>query len=552
MLGYSKDELLLMNPLELTTEFHSRPLDQIGTELRQYGTAVFETEQRTKDGRTIPVEINAHVVEIGGKKIVVSIIRDITERKKYLDEVVRARDEWEKTFDAVPDLIAIIDEHHRIRRVNRSMAAAVGLLPEQAVGRHCYELVHHTTTPLAICPHSQLLLDGKSHAMDIHEDNLQGDFQLSVSPLSGPDGQVIGSIHILHDITRRKQDEEALRSLSRELQIIIDNAPAMIWYKDTKNTFVRVNPAGAAAFGRPVEEIVGKNARDLFPDLADQYYRDDLDVIQSGKPKLGIIEQMTSSRGGTIWVESDKVPILDEKGAVTGILVFVVDITERKVTQDALFLANKKLGLMASITRHDILNQIMALNAYIELCREEPSLPPDVAGHIRKMAKISSSIERHIAFTRDYQTIGVNAPVWQDVGGCVFRATTQLPMRNVRVTSDLHEVKVLADPLFEKIFYNLIDNALRYGGDRLTSIQISSDETPQSLTLVVEDNGNGIAPEDRVHLFTKGFGKNTGLGLFLSREILSITNMEIRETGTYGKGARFEIIVPKGSYRMTA
>jgi len=68
----------------------------------------------------------------------------------------------------------------------------------------------------------------------------------------------------------------------------------------------------------------------------------------------------------------------------------------------------------------------------------------------------------------------------------------------------------------------------------------------------VEDNGNGIAPEDRVHLFTKGFGKNTGLGLFLSREILSITNMEIRETGTYGKGARFEIIVPKGSYRMTA
>jgi PAS domain S-box-containing protein len=427
MLQYTKEELLQMRPLDLVAGSHSLPLSSIGNEILTKGFVIFETEHRRKDGSTVPVEVNAHVVTIHGVKLVVSVIRDLT---------------------------------------------------------------------------------------------------------------------------RRKRDETALRALSTELQTIIDNAPGMLWYKDTKNNFLRVNPAGARAFGMPVERIVGKNAAELFPDLADRYYQDDLDVIRSKRSKLGITEQMTSARGETLWVQSDKVPIMDEHGTVTGILVFVVDITERKIAQDALSLANKKLGLMASITRHDILNQLMALNAFIELTREASS-DPAVIGNLQTMTKVSASIERHISFTRDYQTIGVQAPEWQDVGACVYRATAGLPMRNVRITTDLHDVKVLADPLFEKIFYNLIDNALRYGGGQVKQIVVSSAETPQGLTIVVEDDGEGIAPEDRAHLFTRGFGKNTGLGLFLSREILGITGMEIRETGVAGTGARFEISVPKGAYRIS-
>jgi PAS domain S-box-containing protein len=427
MLQYSKDELIPLSPLDLTTDFHSIPLDRIGELMTTKGSVIFETEHKRKDGSVVPVEVNAHIVSIQGRRMVLSIIRDLS---------------------------------------------------------------------------------------------------------------------------RRKHDEAALRSLSAEMQTIIDNAPGMIWYKDTKNNFIRVNPAGARAFGLPVDRIIGKNAGELFPDLADQYYQDDLEVIRSGKPKLGIVEQMTSASGETLWVQSDKVPIIDEKGMVTGLLVFVVDVTDRKIAQDALALANRKLGLMASITRHDILNQVMALNAYLELIREL-SPDPTVSEYIQKTSKISASIERQISFTRDYQTIGVDAPTWQDVGGCIVRSTALLPMRNIRVVSDLHEVKVLADPLFEKIFYNLIDNALRYGGDGMKQIRIASEETDRGLTIIVEDDGAGISSEDHRHLFTKGFGKNTGFGLFLTREILGITGMEIRETGAPGTGARFEIRVPKGAYRLS-
>jgi PAS domain S-box-containing protein len=343
---------------------------------------------------------------------------------------------------------------------------------------------------------------------------------------------------------------ETLRRLSTDHKMIFDNAPAMIWYKDTSNTFVRINPAGARAFGLSIEQIEGRSAAELFPEMAEKYHQDDLVVIRSGNPSLGIIEQISTARGDTLWVQTDKIPIKDEAGQVTGILAFVVDVTERKIAQDALALANKKLGLMSSITRHDILNQIMAMNAYLELSRELAT-DPEVSEYLEKMVKISASIEHHISFTRDYQTIGVNAPVWQDVGACIFRSAAALPMRKVRVTTDLHDVKVLADPLFEKIFYNLIDNALKYGGDNLKRIHITSEETGAGLTLIVEDDGAGISSEDRPHLFSKGFGKHTGLGLFLTREILGITGMEIQEIGTAGKGARFEITVPKGAFRIS-
>jgi len=124
-------------------------------------------------------------------------------------------------------------------------------------------------------------------------------------------------------------------------------------------------------------------------------------------------------------------------------------------------------------------------------------------------------------------------------------------MRDVRVDVDPKAPDIFADPLFEKVFYNLIDNALRYGGDQMKTIRVSSQETDTGLTILCEDDGVGITTEDKKRLFTRGFGKNTGLGLFLSREILSITGITITENGIPGKGARFEITVPKGMYRFT-
>jgi PAS domain S-box-containing protein len=142
---------------------------------------------------------------------------DITERQRVEEALRRGKKEWELTFDAVPDLIAILDDHHRIVRINRSMAKALGAKPQELVGRACYEVMHHSCGPLPICPHSQLLDDGQEHTAELRE--LGRDFLVSASPLRDDRGNLLGSVHVARDITDRKRAEEALRRWNEELEL---------------------------------------------------------------------------------------------------------------------------------------------------------------------------------------------------------------------------------------------------------------------------------------------------------------------------------------------
>jgi signal transduction histidine kinase len=119
------------------------------------------------------------------------------------------------------------------------------------------------------------------------------------------------------------------------------------------------------------------------------------------------------------------------------------------------------------------------------------------------------------------------------------------------LNADLNGVEVFADPMLEKVFSNLLDNSIRHG-QRVTEIRVSSKRSGEDLVVMWEDNGVGVAYQDKERIFSRGFGKNTGLGLFLVREILSLTCITIKETGTPASGARFEITVPATEYRIAA
>ena len=185
------------------------------------------------------------------------------------------------------------------------------------------------------------------------------------------------------------------------------------------------------------------------------------------------------------------------------------------------------------------------------LAREYADDKKKILSFFDKGEKIAAAIQQQIQFTKDYQDMGATDPAWQNVSESITQAIARLPVRDIRVDIDRGDLEIYADPLAEKVFYNLIDNALRYGGEQMTTIRISSQESDNGLTIVCEDNGAGIPEVDKKALFTKGVGKNTGLGLFLSKEIFAITGITITETGEPGKGARFEITVSKGNYRFT-
>lgn len=369
----------------------------------------------------------ADLISAGARCIVFVIIAAVVsylsgrvnERER---DLVRAKEEWERTFNAVPDLIALIDREHRILRINKAMARIAGITPEQAVGMRCYEVVHRSGAPPPDCPHTLLMRDGLAHTSEVQEKIFGGDFVVTTSPLTGSDGAVIGCVHIAHEITERRRAEQAIIA------------------------------------------------------------------------------------------------------------------------------ANKKLNILSSITRHDILNKITALFAFLDLSRERVK-DPVIVDYIGKEIAIINAIRRQIEFTRYYQDIGVKRPEWQEVSPLIRGAAGQLPMEAIALTVDVGALSLYADPLLEKVFYNLMENAIRHGG-HVSAITFSASETSEGLILTCRDNGTGIEAEIKEKIFDRGFGKHTGLGLFLIREILSITGITITENGEYGKGATFEIRVPKGAYRL--
>jgi PAS domain S-box-containing protein len=354
----------------------------------------------------------------------------------------------------------------------------------------------------------------------------------------------------VRDITEQKRAEEALRKSEEKFQSLymnmIDGAALHeLTYNDQgvpeDYVIIEINPAFEKQLDISRDTVIGKTSREAYGVAEPPYLEIYARVALTGEPK--VFETYFPPLAKHFSISA----FCPHKGSFATVFE---DITERKRADEALQQANKQLNLLSSITRHDILNQLMALKGYLELSHDVIDNPTTLAEYIQKEEKAANTIEHQITFTKDYQELGAAAPAWQNVNAGINKALSGLPMRDVRVEIDPTNPELFADPLFEKVFYNLIDNALRYGSDKMKTIRVSSKESGAHLTLLCEDDGVGITAEDKKRLFTQGFGKNTGLGLFLSREILAITGITIVENGIPGNGARFEIIVPKEMWRM--
>jgi len=176
------------------------------------GTLSFGTRTRT--------HFSSEEIEL--MKAVTDLVATAMARKKAEESLVRAKEEWELTFDSVPDMIAILDNQHRIMRVNKPMARRLGLKPEECVGLPCYKYVHGLSAPPSFCPHSRTICDGSQHFDEVNEENLGGDFLVSTTPLRDKQDRMIGSVHVAHDITERKKAEARIISLNKQLSLKID------------------------------------------------------------------------------------------------------------------------------------------------------------------------------------------------------------------------------------------------------------------------------------------------------------------------------------------
>jgi len=475
---------------------------------------------------------------------------DITERKKAEEVLRESREQYKQLVENISDVIFTLDLKGTITYISPVVQRLSGYTAPEVIGQHFTRFVHHEDLPRVIEGFRRRVegVYGANEFRILTKDGSERYVRTTQTPMI-KDGVVASLHYTMTDFSERRKTEVALKESEERYRTIIDTAQEGIWALDRNFHINYINETMAGMLGYTQNEMLGRSFTEFIPEDELPHANVQMELRRAGVWETYEL-RFRHQNGDILTMLTSSSTLYGPDRTFSGSFSMFTDITERKRAEEALRQVYKKLNLLASITRHDILNQLLALDGYLELSQDSLGDPQKLSEFIKKAQQAAATIEKQITFTRDYQEMGVNAPGWQNVKAGIAQAQERLPLKDVSISVDSRDLEIFADPLFLKVFYNLFDNALRHGGEQLTSVHITSQESDTSLTIICEDDGVGIPVEDKKKLFRKGFGKHTGLGLFLSREILSITGITITENGIPGKGARFEITVPKGMYRL--
>jgi PAS domain S-box-containing protein len=371
---------------------------------------------------------------------------------------------------------------------------------------------------------------------------------------------------VMTDITERVKAEKTIRESENRLKMMIEGSSVPIFVIDKNHQVVYWNKAMSACTGINAKDVIGTtqhwkgfypSERPCLADLVvDAAYHDIMeqypDTASSSRLIDGAYEAMDffpSMGEQGKWLHFTASPVYDTNQNIIAALESIIDITDLKLAEETVKSANTKLNTLTQITRHDIINQLTILMGYVTYL--EKTLPDDdsIKKPAEKIKNAARSIQNLIIFTREYQNLGTELARWHSLDHLVRKAMAAVNDHPLKLAIDPRPVSIYADPLIERVFENLVDNAVRYGGS-VSEIRVSFDESDRKGKIIFEDNGTGVPAADKNRIFSKGAGKTPRFGLFISKEVLGYHDISIQETGEPGKGARFEIVVPMARIRM--
>ena len=426
VLGYSEEELLAMNPLDLLSDDCRRVMqDKIekaltGNQRDEFFSSA-EFEAKTKNGKSVWGLLHSKVKFKDGKPDgVLVFIQDITERKKAEIALEENKGRLQNILNAMNDGIVLIGLDGKVMDCNEAAPRQLGLTREEIMGKNITDFIvpedkQNSKVECAAKAHET----GKAltQVRALRKDSSVFFAEVSITAFYDKNKKPVAFLGVARDITERKKIEDAFRKNQEELQTILDSSQGWIFYKDCENRFVRVNKAFAEVMGLHREQLEGRSIFELYPkEQAESFWRDDKQVIASGKPKIGIIETMLSKKG-FYWVQTDKIPYYDIQGKIIGVIGFSVDITEQKEMQAKLQeytnsleklveertkqLKEKErlaaIGATAGMVGHDIRNPLQAMISDIYLLKSDLSLMPD--GKMKDSVKESfDDIEKNILY----------------------------------------------------------------------------------------------------------------------------------------------------------
>ncbi|MDD1685882.1 PAS domain S-box protein [Methanoregula sp.] len=465
-----------------------------------------------------------------------------TELQLILKSMINAFIIWESVFDEQGNYVSF-----RFGYFNDSYAHIAGVNLEDVQGRDVFE-VWPTTEKSWLDVFREVALTGVPRTFEMYHDPTKGFYHCNAyRPQETPDRICV----IFEDITERKRADEELRSAKNHLEAVYRGSPDLIFVHAADGHIIDVNENVLTAFGLTREEAIVVNptvtsGTGYTLEMASAYLKS---ALETGQAEFDWECRRKNGGEFPVNIRLRRIEAVNERGEMEPrILAIARDITERRMAEKALEQARKKLGLLNTVIFQDIQSTIFALSAYLQLANNT-IMDEKSRTYAEKEAFLIHKIVSSLNFARNYQDMGINPSRWQGVNQVFLYAISHLDSLKVARNIQVGGLEIYADPLLEKVFFNMVENVFLHG-QHVSAIAMEYEVTGEGLILSLEDNGIGIPSDEKLKIFERGYGKNTGLGLFLAREILSITDITIRETGEPGKGARFEMVVPKGAYRF--
>ena len=459
-----------------------------------------------------------------GSRIILLAMEDITARIVAEKKLIRSQEEWRATFDTLPDLVAILGLDHRIIRVNRAMAAALKVEAGDAVGLTCFQHVHGADCAPDDCPHSMVLADGREHRAEIHEERLGGWFQVSATPIHDEEGELMGSVHVVHDITTLKKNEKELLAGSAALQ-----EQAQLLRQEVEE--------------RRYAQKLLTNQQLLLETLNGELEQRVADGVKEGRAKdLALIhnEKMVSLGQLAAGVAHE---INNPMGYITSNLHELADYFQQIVASGRIGVENggSNPGPSTGESREMTLELEYLLEDGVDLIRES----------LEGAGKVSKIVQELKAFSRN------DAPECETVtlASCLESALTVAgnELKYVAVVRKEYESReeVFCHPgQLSQVFLNLLVNAGHaIVSETMGEIVLRSWHDELFVYASVSDTGGGIPEELRERIFdpfftTKGVGKGTGLGLSISSDIMKKHGGELFLESIVGSGTTFTVKLP--------
>ena len=504
----------------------------------------------TAKGTSIPIIKNVVRIKLHGQDCLLETFIDNTERKRMADALRENQEMLSGILRASPVGIFRLGKAGNMLFVNEMWTTITGYTLDKLTGKYWERILHpddhdHVLQEVKQAQRERRMI--KTESRFIRPDGTIFWVYEQAMLLIGPNGTPNGWVGTITDITERKKVEDELAASEEKYRALAENTADILYSLDLNGIMTYVSPS-VNRYGYLVEEVISQPFTRLI------HPRDRSAVMKNFMKEIAA-KKLVSSRfriidawGSIHWIEENSTLRVDVNGEITGLYGVIRDITDRYQAEEAIRLANKKLNLLNNITRHDILNTITGLFGCVDMAKatEDPIERAELLDQIKELIRV---VQRQIAFTREYQSVGINAPIWQNLRDSINTAVVNFSQTRLEIRLEIANIEIFADPLLEKVFYNLVDNAIRYG-EKITAIKFYNLITDNGLSLICEDDGVGIPGDQKESIFERGIGKNTGMGLFLTREILLITGITIEENGQPGHGARFEIIIPNGMFRF--